>query len=153
MLAFWKHSQNNLLKIHTRLFARNIASQGMYGDRSFIYPTPAEEFDAKRHKMKAKYENIHEIQWHDRVRGRNIFRYETQFPEYKQEYRGTDYDRESKIFKENARKIQKEFGRRSTQNVLLGNLKEGLRWAKKQKSNQIKEPNYLEEYLKVSGIL
>jgi len=123
----------------------------MYGDRSFIYPTPAEEFDAHRHKMKVKHENIHETKWYDRTRGRNIFRYEPQFPNFTEEYRGSYPKHESLIFEENARQLRKDYTDRGKQNYNLIEMRKQIIRTKEQERFKSKKLDVIGEYFKRSG--
>ena len=75
-----------------RFFARRITYTGsdLFSDQKTINPTPvmspAEEFDAYKYKMRAKYENQNAKQWYDKTPARSIFRFDPEFPEFTNEY-------------------------------------------------------------------
>lgn len=97
-------SLRGVSQFNSRWFARmsshaRVAS--MSNDPSIhepIVPTMAEEFDAHEYKMKVKYENKHETQWYNEKGGREIFRYDPQFPDFDNDYRPTYNKSEEEIF-------------------------------------------------------
>ncbi|CAI2385179.1 unnamed protein product [Moneuplotes crassus] len=158
MFNFWNRNKQLVNRVASqRYFARSVAksvpfaaSQAaeIFGDRTFITPTPMEEFDAHKHKMEVKHNNIQEIKWHDRTVGRNIFRFEPQFPDFENGYRRDGRDHESKIFKAGAEKAANEFKKRATDNIALTKLKQRLVKSKKTVDSQKSGPSEIELLMK-----
>lgn len=90
------------------------------------FPTQAEEFDAHKYRMQAKHENINETKWHDKVSARNIFRYDTMFPDLNHEFRPVFREHESKVFSKNEMKKRYEFERRRIDVLRLIKLRNSL---------------------------
>lgn len=113
---------SGIVSVNARNFARSAGAMG--------HPTMAEEFDAHDYKMKVKYESKHGTTWYDKPSGRNIFRYDTMFPETSNEYRPTIREHESELFRKSQWKKRHEGDLRRVDVMRLIKLKEQLKKAK-----------------------
>ena len=107
-----KKAFNQMSLLHFRNFARNVGSTASNKSKSYVPHTPSEEFDIHRFKMENKHENFHAKQYYNRGRGRNMFKYDSQFPEFRDEYRSTFQEHESELFYKNEAIKRKEHNRR-----------------------------------------
>jgi hypothetical protein len=102
-----------------RFFARNVATPHHLNPKGYEFPTQQQEFDAHRFKMEGKLEDSQAKQYYKRTSGRNVFRYDTQFPEFSNEYRSTIQQNEADLFKKIGLQKRREFDRRQDDIVRL----------------------------------
>ena len=84
--------------------------------------------------MEVKYDNKHETLWYNKERARNIFRYDTQFPDVENDERNLYRDHDSTLFAKSEWKKRNEHELRRIDIMRLIRLKEKLR----KKNNMIK---------------
>lgn len=109
------------------------------------FPTQAEEFDAHKYKMEVKHENKNDILWFNKNSARNIFRYQTQFPDFENDNRSGYKLHDTDLFNKNEWKKRNEFELRKIDILRFIKLKESLKRKTNKIQNQSAEHKKLRE--------
>lgn len=77
--------------------------------------------------MEAKHEDINETQWYNKKAARNVFRYQTQFPDFENDNRGAYRLHDSDLFSKNEWKKRNELDTRKIDILRFIKLKDSVK--------------------------